>query len=83
MVRPFILLVFLPCKERRSEDAKRLLVQLQTLLPREGRRTSHATKRDYFKIVSVFGCSGGMTPEEYVASMDPRTLLGVLSFQPK
>lgn len=82
MVRPFILLVFLPCKERRSEDAKRLLVQLQTLL-RQGRRQSHATKRDYFKIVSVFGCSGGMTPEEYVASMDPRTLLGVLSFQPK
>ena len=81
MVRPFILLVFLPCKERRSEDAKRLLVQLQTLL-RQGRRTSHATKRDYFKIVSVFGCNS-MTPGEYVASMDPRTLLGVLSFQPK
>ena len=49
----------------------------------QGRRTSHATKRDYFKIVSVFGCGSGMTPEEYVASMDPRTLLGVLSFQPK
>ena len=53
MVRPFLLLVMLPCKERRNAEVKRILRQLQVLL-RQGRRRSHSTKKPYFKIVTIF-----------------------------
>ena len=74
-----MLLVILPCKERRNREAKRLLLDLQRSL-RNTPAVASAASEDT-KIVAVYTCK--RDPESFVDGVDPKTLIGVLSFQPR